>query len=774
MATRQIVNYTQTTFTKGQLSPKLQAKVDNQDYYKGVKTLTNGVLIPEGGIKRRFGMDDRVNVGSVANKHDDNSFRLVNLLYADGTEYLIAFVFTTDDSLNQILIYKETGTALTLLDTLTVTSYTYSILQELDLKQGSNILIVSHETITPHYLHQATSETDWLFEPIHFENLPVYIFDNTYENATFAVSATALGNNVQLTIPGHKATLTSVLGLSNAFTWDGTRYQLAGVHAAGDRYICTNTNLDPDPSWPERTVQGSIMEYAVGPPAGFQPAAVTGTPGTFPANNDIVQDSVTSNYYIFNSLAHVWNNITNVNFEFSEKYIDGLFLGNEGTMRLTQYDSVTQMTGTVLVEFKNISTFPGSEAALSEPAWTKMLGYPSCAAFYDNRLFFAGSPSLPAGLWGSKAGADNYFDFDESGADQANFALAYFINTGQSNIIKQLLSSTVLSVFTTTGVATNPPVGELGLTATNLSFTAQNKLGIKPSIQPVFLDGQTIYVDNANRIQSMQYDISKQSFTTTDISFIADPLVKTPKRLFTMQNPDTVNGSFLFVINTDGTMAIFQSMIAENVGGWSGFESTLSIVEGSALLNDAYVITKDALNNYRILKINFDSDFDMQGSQTLAPSTTITGLTDYANQEIGVKADGFYAGTFTVSAGGEITGLPFSATNVSYGYEFSSTIELLPVNIIMGNNSMTRYYNQVISTFYLDYVDSLGLKVNGEQIPNLQMDVTGFNDVPTPQTGYYPYILLQGSEPLQTVTITHAVPFDFTIRGVAYDLEITK
>ena len=45
----------QTNFTAGELSPRLEGRVDFAKYYNGAKTLENFNVLPHGGIKRRVG-----------------------------------------------------------------------------------------------------------------------------------------------------------------------------------------------------------------------------------------------------------------------------------------------------------------------------------------------------------------------------------------------------------------------------------------------------------------------------------------------------------------------------------------------------------------------------------------------------------------------------------------------------------------------------------------------------------------------------------------------
>jgi len=763
------LNFTQSNFTRGQLDPRLHSRFDFEGFYKGVKEATNVIIEPHGALSRRFGFKDQDINFAKSSDYGKSSFKWELIKYSTDVLYLILFAFKTDDSVRQIKIYKKVGESLSLLQTINVTNITYAQLESIDLSSGANVLFLTHQDIAPLYIYQGVlGEADWKLDYIHFQNLPTYDFDNDYQNAEFKVSDIDVGFNTALTIPSHKPDYPSVKGFFEFTQPGGPQTPLVGPTspAPGDRYI--NTTKEPFLIvFPALFVfEGDILEFAV---SGWFPAA-TGTSLSRPSNNSVVQDSVTSKYYRFNQTAFHWYEISGGTFEFSPKYVGGVFSGNEGTMRLTDYVSVSEMQGTVTVAFKNTDTFPGSEAVLAEVAWSSTLGYPSCSSIYQDRLWYGGLKSLPAGLFGSKIGQANYFDFDDSTA-LPNSAINLFLQLTESNIIKKLLPASTLFAFTTTGTASTSFLYEGVVTATDISFTQVNNIGLSATTNPVFFNNQVIYAANGGKIiEGMDFSNDKQNYLTTDVSILAQNLINNPKRLAIFQNPETDTGSYLLVANDDGTIAAFQSLPAENVAGWSGIESQMLIRDLVYSQNDIYALAEYD-NVFHIMKLDFEAFFDLQGSQTLSPaSATITGLSKYEGHEIGIKADGFYPGAFTVS-GGEVT-IPFTATDVEYGYEFSSTIKTMPLNFSFQQNASTLYNNKTVRTLTLDYYNSLGLIVNGYQIPELTMDVSHFDTPEVGKTGFYRFTPMNGWAPLQEFEITHDVPYKFTLRALSFDVEI--
>ena len=48
---------TQSSFTRGELSPRLEARTNLEQYYIGLKTAKNAIIHQEGGISNRMGFE---------------------------------------------------------------------------------------------------------------------------------------------------------------------------------------------------------------------------------------------------------------------------------------------------------------------------------------------------------------------------------------------------------------------------------------------------------------------------------------------------------------------------------------------------------------------------------------------------------------------------------------------------------------------------------------------------------------------------------------------
>jgi hypothetical protein len=82
--TKKIIN--QTSFTGGEISPRLHSRTDTSEYEKGLETATNAVILPHGPIKRRNGSK------FIAETKDSSAaIKLVRYQFSQDTAFILEF-----------------------------------------------------------------------------------------------------------------------------------------------------------------------------------------------------------------------------------------------------------------------------------------------------------------------------------------------------------------------------------------------------------------------------------------------------------------------------------------------------------------------------------------------------------------------------------------------------------------------------------------------------------------------------------------------------------
>ncbi len=557
---------------------------------------------------------------------------------------------------------------------------------------------------------------------------------------------------------------------------------------------------------------------------------------------------------------------------FTAAHVGGIFRGNGGVMRITVYTDTTHVNGYTYDDFVNTSAFPGADSYLGEPAWSANRGYPSCGTFFQERFFLAGSRGIPNGLWGSTIFA--VYDFNDALAEADN-AISFYPAAGSSNYINALTSSKSLIVHTNTGNYSTPLTTDLPLTPANFSLTEQNKDGISRVI-PVFIDNQIIYVDRSGKnIKSMFWDITQSSYVNTNISLPSSHLVRTPIDMAVFSEPFYTDGYYIIAVNSDGKLAIYNSLSEQDIKGWTtaatsqNISNTIASIDSinsylvltnnlavgqtyavtfattSALpttspqivagvsyyiraitttsiriyenlvdainndnyfsilsagagtnvvlfgddsslagngyfrrvtagLNRAWVVVERTINASTVLyleELDFEYPLDCGKKYTFTSATSaLTGLSFLEGQSVQVYADGCVQSNQVVVSGAITLDTPALVAYVGLG--FRRLIETLPINVMM-QNGPTLYQKQHVRTLYIHYYESIGLQIQGDEIPTLTTQQVILNSAAIPATGVFEYTLMEGWDAFDyTIQISQSLPLPMTLLAVGYNIEV--
>jgi hypothetical protein len=189
------VSLSQTSFTAGELDPRLAARHDYDGYYKGAETLTNVICLGQGGVARRSGMKYVDSVSS-------NGYRLVTFEFNTTQTYLLFFQHL------KMYVYKDgvkqenfNGGS----DDFIVTPFTSAQIREIGFTQSADTLIICHPSHNPQKIVRGSSHSTWTISAIVFKNQPTFDFDGGYEGKKYTPTFTSggvnqhyLGNTMQI------------------------------------------------------------------------------------------------------------------------------------------------------------------------------------------------------------------------------------------------------------------------------------------------------------------------------------------------------------------------------------------------------------------------------------------------------------------------------------------------------------------------------------------------------------------------------------------------
>ena len=132
----------QSGFTSGELDPKLRARTDIASYYSGAAKIRNALVLPQGAVKRRPGLEyiDTLPQGSI---------KMIPFHFSESEHYLCIL---TEDLLT---IYKDGQ----VMDTVSC-SISNSQIPDVTYAQSYDTLLIFHQEFTPQAFIRA-SEKSW-------------------------------------------------------------------------------------------------------------------------------------------------------------------------------------------------------------------------------------------------------------------------------------------------------------------------------------------------------------------------------------------------------------------------------------------------------------------------------------------------------------------------------------------------------------------------------------------------------------------------------------
>ena len=220
------------------------------------------------------------------------------------------------------------------------------------------------------------------------------------------------------------------------------------------------------------------------------------------------------------------------------------------------------------------ATFGGTtaESKWRLGAYSDTTGFPAAVAFYEQRLFWAGSTEQPQTLWGSKSG--DYENHTPGTLDDD--PVIYTLATDQVNAIKWLSPGKVMAVgtvggeFIISGSTTADP-----LTPTNVRVVREGTRG-SASHTPIRIDNVVIFIQRQQRkLREFVYQFEADSYQSPDLTILSNQVAKGGiSEIVYQQEPSTV----VWGVKADGQLVGMtylrdQQVIAwhrHKLGGYSG------------------------------------------------------------------------------------------------------------------------------------------------------------------------------------------------------------
>jgi hypothetical protein len=736
-----------TNFQFGEVSPSLYSRTDSAVYTASAQRVENFFLRAEGGVIKRAGLQHIYKYDTTIDTSKTQQSRLMPFVFSDDERYVISI---EDNKVRVFQISPTTGNV-SLIQTITqdvnsnALKFTDDYVHEYTYAQAGDILFICHPTFIPQQIVR-TGLTTFQVESFIFDARsdltaiyqPYYSFQKS--GVTLDVSAST-GNGVTLTtskpyfatngdhdgvtLRYHRQEI-EITSVTSTTVATGNILDKLVVTLPVNAFRCNNGGADIEVTFVNHGAKvGDVVVFSdCGGIGGISVANLNG-----PRN---VVSIVDDDHFVFTA---------NANANASE---DG-----GGTPKLTSHAPTTSW---------------------EEQSYSVLRGYPSAITFYQNRLAFAGTLSQPDSVWLSQSG--KYYNFNVGDALD-NEAIHVTASVGDINQILHLVSNRDLQIFTATSEMYIPAFSNQPLTPTNIQIRRQTPFG-SSFVRPQTLDGATLFVQKGGAIvREYLFADTEAAYTAVPVSSISSHLIKSPIEMNTMYGAMSRSESYVFVVNNDGTLAVFNSNRAEQRAGWTEFTSKGSFHSTITVDDRVFAnVVFDMGGAEKIILCEFNASYNMDCSRSFAGANGIFDVSSVFDDTAVVKVvnGSHYLGEFTVSGGEiDVSAIDTSITKAEIGYSFDVTLTTNPIDVQTGGGPVTGTPRSLGSVI-VDLNNTLSASVNGTNLV-LRNVTDDLSLQPIAVTGKKEFRLLGYNRDPQ-VTVSQSAPLPLQVNGIIAELII--
>lgn len=719
------VKRVQTNFASGEVDPLMRMRVETGAYANAASRLRNVRQLNTGGVERRPGLDYRYTM--------TGECRLIPFDQSTTYRYIMAF------GAGRVDIFNSAGA---LLQSITGQVWTMDEVWSMTYTQSADVMIICHPDWMPKKISRITTTSftvaDFAFDSdIISAKLYQPYAKIAADTVTLSLSATS-GSGVTCTASSAVFLSTHVGYIIRWHEFEIliTAYTSSTVVTGTIKGSLTvKGTLDIDPF---KTSKGSSTVEVTHALHGF-PNGSSVTIGGANDTGGISSGSLNGTYTI---------TVTDDNhYTFTA--------GAAATSSVDGGGTAVTFTGA------NLPTRSWDEAVFAEPN-----GFPQAVCFHEGRLFFGGTPQVPDGIWASQVGL--FFNFYVGdGLDSEGIGVT--IGSDDISSVKHIVSNRDLQIFSGSAEFYVQRNALAPITPSSIRIIRQTPYGTGDVCPHVF-DGATMFVQaNGRNIREFLYGDAENAYNAVDLTVIASHLIVTPKDMHVTYGSSYAGEQYAYVVNSDGTLAVFLSARSEKVAGWSlwDLKDTDSFISVCCIGNNVFFIVKRG-TTYTLEQLGTVSTHTLDKGTVFTPTSgstytvsgthaagTVVSVVDISDANLPV-----YLGTYTVSGGGTIT-LAYAAASILVGFDFTIEIRTLPVDVQLADGPWTGQWKRIAAVIlFLDKTFNVTLSNNV-----LELNSSGGNS--TEQKFY-----LLGYSRSPYITITQSQPEPFRLLGVALEVGV--
>ncbi|CAH9011536.1 head-closure protein [Vibrio phage 434O48-1] len=646
----------QTSFNMGVLSPEMMARTDIEQYYRGAKTIKNGVVLPQGGITKRNGFQylAALDIKSSAS-YFNNAGGLVRVLpYLSNEETFLVVISAT----GRLSVMTEKGSIIQVSEP-SVSSAADSIdishrlfgdaIEDAQYKQITNDLVILTEYNEPFVVIKKSPD---LFEVKDIPNLEV----PKAEYLDKFDAGTSRWERVLITFEGVENGDVFTIGISTA----------AGAPTKTEDFTYSVTTEPLDGSTANAGEYAGVMATNLAAALGATAKVVYEV-----APRQVIKESDGS--------------LVNVNLR--------TFAGIELTrITPTKHDPmfcVSKARHESRIKCKPIKQPKTLSAAEEQPSWDVNRGFPSVAGEFGGRFVLAGTSYQPETIWMSRI--YQYYDFTPDATPVATSPIEVTLATEKVSRITGIIDSRRLTIFTNKTAYILGGAGEDVITPDTVRAQNINIQGSK-LIRPESLDDAICYVQQSGaELNSTSYEFTRDAYITSQSSIYSAHLLKDVRQMSKTLSDKQFNAEYLTCLNVDGTMANFSSLKEQELRNWTEFTTQGEVVDLVGVRANNFALIRRGVDGKEIItleKMTTEASYCDQAQDYFSsvPFDKIGGFRHLIGETLVAIADG-YDFDLVVDSNGYVT-FPFKAHKATVGLPFDFEVEPMPVNVDFQSGSI--------------------------------------------------------------------------------------
>jgi len=345
------------------------------------------------------------------------------------------------------------------------------------------------------------------------------------------------------------------------------------------------------------------------------------------------------------------------------------------------------------------------------------------------------------------------------------------LDTNTFNAIVDIISGRDLQVFTTGGEFYVPQEGLTPITPTDFFLSSTSRNGCKEGVRVKQLESGILFVQRQGKaLSEIAYSDTQLTYVTSKISLLSGHLLKEPNRMDIRRAVATDENDLLLIVNkTDGTIATFSLLRAQNVIAPSEFVTAGEFIDIGVDITDIYTVVKRNDNGTNKYYLEVFEDDRLTDSAVIGTTATSLDASHIDGQTVNVISDGYVELDQTADSAVTFVNPPTTSSEV--GLPIDVQIKTLPLELKIQSGTRIGFRKRIVEVNALLH-ETQNIVINDNLVPIRSLGVGALGS-PVPEfTGTKTLHGILGYSADGQITVTQSAPLKLTLLGLEYKVSV--